>query len=447
MTSGVFRAARALAHVVLAALLGGAECRGGLLLERSGRVFPAAKPQFGVVPPERRSEGQTRPAQAAVRTPAAQKASKPSPWGEKRAWTNSSSRSGELRVEAVGREKIIPRDFAKPKVYFLVLAVDKVSNLNVWLNFFASAPADEYMALVHCKLESCKVGLRDTVMRVVPTVPSYYCTDLVSPMNQLLSEALRADPVGHPMDKFAFVSDSTLPGKPFAEVYAALTGRHGSGFCIFPSGEWADVRANGVFEVAPKHHQWVTLDRGHAQDALTKWSAGHLHDFMRRFHMNSQAYSGMNNSFADSRNFGCLDEFWHMAAIYGPIKQAPGTVQAAVILPNFVGGPLQIAASAGWQGKCDTFVVWSKYLYAAEGTTGAQNSFERLHSALDPSSVPHGGNDQRPGWWDTISTDGMRAIRWSDFLFVRKFIDNPSLADGAVVGGTFASWYSQIVLK
>lgn len=30
--------------------------------------------------------------------------------------------------------------------------------------------------------------------------------------------------------------------------------------------------------------------------------------------------------------------------------------------------------------------------------------------SLDPASVPHGGNWARPGWWDTISTQGVVAV-------------------------------------
>lgn len=337
---------------------------------------------------------------------------------------------------------------AQAKVFFLFLAVDKISNLDVWLHFFASAHAQHYRVLVHCKLESCKRSLQGTLMHVVPTVPSYYCTDLVSPMNQLLAEAIKMDPIGHPMDKFSFVSDSSLPAKPFYQLHAVLTSRVGSSFCVFPSDEWADVDAGmGVQEVAPKAHQWLTLSRGHAHQALTRWWAGNMHDFMTRFRMNTKAYTWANNTFADSRNFGCLDEFWHMAAIFGPIKRQAHSPQAVAYLTNFAGGPLQVADKAGWQGVCDTFVVWAKYLNTQVGLSGMQSPFAKLHAHLDPASVPHGGNNQRPGWWDKLSTNGMRAIRWSHFLFVRKFVNKPGLTDSPSVGGSFASWYNQLVLN
>lgn len=108
-------------------------------------------------------------------------------------------------------------------------------------------------------------------------------------------------------------------------------------------------------------------------------------------------------------------------------------------LQEFTGGSLQMAASAGWQGMCDTFVIWAKYMGK---DSGVSNPFYRLMKALDPPSVPHGGNNQRPGWWDQMSKEGMGAIRRSDFLFVRKFIDKPWLTDG----GDFQTAYIQHVL-
>lgn len=325
-----------------------------------------------------------------------------------------------------------------PRIYFLFLAVDKISNLNVWQAFFAQAPRDQYRAFVHCKLPSCNRMVAGSPLVPVPTVPSYYCTDLVSPMNQLLAHALHADASqSHYADKFAFISDSTLPAKPFSEIYATLSSRRGSDFCVFPSGEWADVPGPSAdLEIAVKHHQWITLERAHAQTASTLWQAGKLHDFMTRFRMNLEQYTWSNNTFADGRNWGCLDEFWHMAALYGTLRHTDAVSVRQVQLSLFTGTPLQISPTAGWQGECDTFVIWSKYLHAV-----GRNPFEKFYQTLDSRSIPHGGNLARPGWWDTITSHGINAIRKSSFLFVRKFIDKPHLADG----GDFASSYSRLV--
>lgn len=316
------------------------------------------------------------------------------------------------------------------------MAVDKISNLGVWTKFFASAPPSQYRALIHCKLPSCLTFVQGSVLIPVPTVPSYYCTDLVSPMNQLLGHALNNDPgTENPADKFVFVSDSSLPAKPFSQIYTTLAMRQGSDFCAFPASEWADIPgAQGGLEIAVKVHQWIVLERVHAVNACIMWASGQNHDLMGRFGMNQKAYVWSNNTYADNRNFGCLDEFWHMAALFGTLSHLDSSRDAVVSLQMFTNTPLKVSAAVGWQGACDTFVMWSKYLHAP-----GNNPFAQLHASLDQASVPHGGNDQRPGWWDKISTQGIKAIRASSFLFVRKFIDKPTLTDGP----DFEAGYSQ----
>lgn len=327
-----------------------------------------------------------------------------------------------------------------PKVYFLFMAVDKISNLGVWKSFFAQAPVEQYRAFVHCKFPACNQQVMGSPLVPVQTVPSYYCTDLVSPMNQLMAVALQSDPDANPRDKFAFISDSSLPAKPFWHIYTVLSTRIGSDFCVFPSKEWADIPGSGGLDIAVKHHQWVTIERGHAEQASTLWASGTMHDFMTRFQMNVQQYTVNDNSFADNRNFGCLDEFWYMAALYGPFAHAgPNNVQN-VPLALFTGSPLRIMNSPVMQGQCDTFVLWASFL-----NPHGSNAFDRLYASLDAPSVPHGGNFARPGWWDTISSGGIAAIRASEFLFVRKFIDNPALADAKPLPGGFAGAYSRLV--
>lgn len=347
---------------------------------------------------------------------------------------NSTANSSARVLKNIGQKARAPR------VYFLFMAVDKVSNLDVWNAFFANAPVEQYRVLVHCKFESCIQQVAGTQLVAVPIVPSYYCTDLVSPMNQLIAYALQDDRVsGIPnvADKFAFISDSTLPAKPFSFIYQTLSTRRGSDFCVFPSNEWADIPSSQGLEIAVKHHQWITLERAHAEQTSALWSSGKLHNLMTLFGMNANQYIWSNNTYADNRNFGCLDEFWHMAALYGTLHNNYAQAEKQVPLSMFSNGPLLISAKAGWQGECDTFVMWSKYLH----TLGV-NPFNQLYSSLDPMSVPHGGNAARPGWWDTITTKGLQAIRMSSFLFARKFIDKPALHDGV----DFASAYVQHVL-
>jgi len=329
-----------------------------------------------------------------------------------------------------------------PRVYFLFLAQEKISNLEIWSAFFDSASADQYRAFAHCKESQCVQLLNGSPIIPVPLVASYYCTDLVSPMNQLLSYALSLDlgPVNS-ADKFAFISDSSLPAKPFEEIYNTLVARDSSDFCVFPPGEWADLPnddGDGL-EVAVKVHQWITLTRHHAEKASAMWSKGVMHNFMAKFKMNQMGWDNkLDNNFADNRNWGCLDEFWYMTALFGTLKRVKNTNEQTIDLPEFTGSPLKIDKGAGWQGECDTFVIWAKYLY-----TLGHNKQEALMLSLDQGSIPHGGNWARPGWWDTLTATGIQAIRNSDFLFVRKFIDKPTLASG----GVFADTYKKLVLN
>eukprot|EP00927_Polykrikos_kofoidii_P064466 TRINITY_DN5969_c0_g2_i1.p1 TRINITY_DN5969_c0_g2~~TRINITY_DN5969_c0_g2_i1.p1 ORF type:complete len:472 (-),score=49.66 TRINITY_DN5969_c0_g2_i1:60-1424(-) len=328
-----------------------------------------------------------------------------------------------------------------PRIYFLFLAVDKVSNLDIWRYFFGQADPNQYRAFVHCKNPSCVHQTMGSPLITVPTVPSFYCTDLVSPMNQLLSVALNSDvDFANPLDKFTFISDSTLPAKPFSHIYSTLTSRQGSDFCVFPSAEWADIPGSAGLEIAVKHHQWITLDRNHAERASWMWAQGSMHDFMVRFHMNANGWSYGDNAFADGRNFGCLDEFWFMLAIFGPLTHSTVGSEQSVHLPTFTGSPLHISTESKWQGACDTFVLWSQYLHRT-----SNSAFDRLYMSMDPASVPYSGNAMRPGWWDRLSSAAMVAVRNSEFLFVRKFVDLPLLAD---VGGNsegFQAAYMRIV--
>eukprot|EP00931_Biecheleriopsis_adriatica_P109996 TRINITY_DN8427_c0_g2_i1.p1 TRINITY_DN8427_c0_g2~~TRINITY_DN8427_c0_g2_i1.p1 ORF type:complete len:370 (-),score=79.98 TRINITY_DN8427_c0_g2_i1:92-1201(-) len=344
-------------------------------------------------------------------------------------------------IKISGNTSISRDDSRAPRVYFLFLAVDKISNLDVWSDFFDSADSDNYRAFAHCKEKACVQQLAGSPIVPVPTIGSYYCTDLVSPMNQLLSYALSTDlgPTSA-RDKFAFISDSSLPAKPFHTIYDTLKSREASDFCVFPPGEWADLpNSDGDgMEVAVKVHQWITLTRGHAEKASEMWQKGVMHNFMSYFQMNQNGWNNiLDNNFADNRNWGCLDEFWYMTALFGTLKKVKSDGQQSIELPGFSGSPLNIDKTAGWQGSCDTFVIWAKYMHSL-----GMNAHERLMLSLDQPSIPHGGNWARPGWWDTISTKGIKALLGSDFLFVRKFVDQPALHDG----NSFAAAYKQIVI-
>merc|ERR1719428_173627 len=131
-------------------------------------------------------------------------------------------------------------------------------------------------------------------------------------MNQLLHHAVQKTAPGHKQDSFVFVSDSTLPVKPFVHVYARLTADENSAFCVFPQVTWAKEALPGIggYQAAVKTHQWMVLSRSHAEQSLKTWEA-HRHTSLipTRFHLNSRGHLPYNE--------GCLDEFWHFEALFG----------------------------------------------------------------------------------------------------------------------------------
>merc|ERR1719375_2080081 len=85
-----------------------------------------------------------------------------------------------------------------------------------------------------CDLELARSNPLSITM--VDSVPTYYCQDLVSAMVQLLQAAHQESRSAG--DKFVFVSESTLPLKPFPIVYHQLTTGSDSGFCIYTKNHW-----------------------------------------------------------------------------------------------------------------------------------------------------------------------------------------------------------------
>jgi len=213
--------------------------------------------------------------------------------------------------------------------------------------------------------------------------------------------------------------------------------------------EWATRREPGKpSEMAIKHHQWSILDRSHAETVAQVWAAGVplVHDFMMRFQMHLPPLSRSVKTFTGSSDVGCLDEFYHMAAIYGTLPYTESKNDTLVNLPAFTNSPLHVAPTADLQGSCDTFVAWPEYAKGRDlplnNLTGS-NAFKRLYASLDAMSVPYSGDARKPGYWDSISTHGMRAIRASEFLFVRKFAEAPKVVDG----GSFGNLFPQLVFS
>jgi hypothetical protein len=161
---------------------------------------------------------------------------------------------------------------SKPRAYFLFMVGDDIPNAGLWRAFFADASEDEWAVYVHCKSGCAPSTLAKLPgAKAVDTVPTYYCHDLVTAMVQLLRFSSKDE--GHENDKFVFVSDSTLPVKPFEEVAATLHEHKESDFCIFPSDHWAEADFNNQRAYLVKHQQWVVLNREHSKLMVSNWDS------------------------------------------------------------------------------------------------------------------------------------------------------------------------------
>mmetsp|Transcript_152928 Transcript_152928/g.490607 ORF Transcript_152928/g.490607 Transcript_152928/m.490607 type:complete len:499 (-) Transcript_152928:97-1593(-) len=306
-----------------------------------------------------------------------------------------------------------------PQIFLLFLAYSNIQHLAIWESFLNDGVRGvEYTAVVHCKDEAeCRKNLENSPrFLVIPSVATSYCHDLVSGMNALVRSAVVLGGIGSPNDKFVFVSDSTLPVKPFAYIRDQLTADQASDFCIFPRNEWAEVsdtHGHDTVKIAPKHHQWMVLSRKHAE--LSAERSSQNMDLMQQLQLN------MLSTNAGWQNTGCLDEFWHFATIYNSLLIKPDMSQ--IPLEDFNGGPLN-TRDFEIQGRCNTFVEW------VQRAAGISNNITHLAQALtvDAGTDLAPATQARPGSIHRFGRASLRALRKSPFLFARKVSETASFS-------------------
>jgi len=256
---------------------------------------------------------------------------------------------------------------------------------------------------------------------VVDTVPSWYCHDLVTAMVQLLRKATAED-AATPHDKFVFVSDSTLPVKPPHVIRSTLMADDQSDICVFPSSQWGQARGDGTHSVTlVKHHQWVVLNRAHAERMVAEWQPvqadGHwVVPLQRNTQWNSHPpYSAKWFHRPWSSNW-CTDEWAFFTTLFGAPVTVTGLAEIAV--PGFSGGTLALTGprAQNAQGTCRTFAYWS----------GDSPDFRSVANVIG-SDVPNTRVscwptcNPRPMSFQLASANALLALRSSGFLFARKF--------------------------
>eukprot|EP00930_Biecheleria_cincta_P025383 TRINITY_DN18081_c0_g2_i1.p1 TRINITY_DN18081_c0_g2~~TRINITY_DN18081_c0_g2_i1.p1 ORF type:complete len:411 (-),score=65.18 TRINITY_DN18081_c0_g2_i1:11-1243(-) len=312
------------------------------------------------------------------------------------------------------------------KVFFLFLADDSLPNEEIWIRFFAPArPGLDFEALVHCRNElACRQGVGSRgLFQVIPTVPSTWCEDLVSPMNALLQAALRVDgAAAAEADSFTFISDTTVPVKPLKTVLQrmALDRRRGSSFCIAPKASWGVLDSNHSAVV--KHSQWLTLSRQHARRVvasthrmrnLMELATPNVMDEMLGQYLTTAYQSTLGKVFGRMPLNGCLDEYLYFALVYGFSDGGDNGTWPKPVLDDLHAGQLNMADSSAqdFQGQCDTFVYW-----------GYGKQFSKLAAELRADSATHLEIPlwAHPAYFTNLSTMALRSLYKSDFLFARK---------------------------
>eukprot|EP00928_Gymnodinium_smaydae_P066217 TRINITY_DN4925_c0_g1_i1.p1 TRINITY_DN4925_c0_g1~~TRINITY_DN4925_c0_g1_i1.p1 ORF type:complete len:358 (+),score=38.15 TRINITY_DN4925_c0_g1_i1:38-1075(+) len=288
----------------------------------------------------------------------------------------------------------------RPTLHLLFLIDDKLSFPDIWSSFFADADAGNLRVWVHCSTgkEQCMQTADLSVLpntEVIETVPSQRCVDLLSPEVKLLDYALawRPERLSASRDKFVLLSGSTLPVKPFSDIYDSLVAATQSQMCFDSVNNWPQQEVN-----ATDVWQWrLPLDGKMVESA--GWS-NPLHPYPR-----------------------CADELAVVANILGPVDVTSGDD------PDF--------AKHNIENKCLTFDAfsWGEHEHPRLDRKDVFKAFEAdPHISFDKEDRQRHGH---PITFYGMGSSSMRALRASSFLFARKFADDAKLDGyGEIMFGT-----------
>jgi hypothetical protein len=227
----------------------------------------------------------------------------------------------------------------------------------------------------------------------------------------------------HPRDKFVFVSETTLPVKPFNFIYASLMKAPTSDICIEPRSEWVWLtsRTNSHTSAAVvKHSQWVVLNKVHAYKMIERWP------HMAHGHGGSWSvpvWPAAAKAGYGSKDFGhvpehklCTDEWAIFASLYGIIMTESSSSSVPGLSPGNLNlnGPLQDAG----QGTCRTWVTWGEAATTMRESAQVARKLSYLLSCFPSCLTSH------PAHFTSMTDYGLKVLRKSSFLFARKFPAN-----------------------
>jgi len=305
------------------------------------------------------------------------------------------------------------------RIFFLFMTRAGLVHEELWQAFFSSAPQSNWRAFIHCvNFHTCSLHFQVTNpmgMTLVPTTTSEYCKNLVSPMIQLVSYAIRDS--SSSWDKFVFLSETTLPVKPFSSVYTTLMNSMDSDICVAPANEWGILtNSRGESVRVVKHSQWIVLNAQHAQKMVDRWpEAQRTSD-----HWRVPLWPETNGMIARiSRDMTiCADEWFPMALIYGLIFADHGEL---IPLQNF--GPWNSLRLHGGnivtnaQGNCRTWVGWG---HRTNGTNVGGDAI--MHHPGIHIDCHNGCTGSHPINIKYVTDGGLAQFKHSEFMFARKFM-------------------------
>ena len=189
--------------------------------------------------------------------------------------TQLNTSTASLRDFATQRSASVPHDVRdRPKKIALLFLINKNFPFEVLWNRYLP-PADEfeqinqihnvsspssapYSIYIHSMPEQKHLTL--TVprfkRRVIPSVPSEWFWNLLDPQLQLLAYA-QGDPDN---EKFYFISDSSIPLKPWPQLYRKVMSQPGSSFCIAPRNQSGSSYLRGIENLFPDPNHWRKAD-------------------------------------------------------------------------------------------------------------------------------------------------------------------------------------------
>lgn len=279
--------------------------------------------------------------------------------------------------------QVVPSQ-GRRKLAFLFLIEDNIWFERFWEQFFAAAPAHQYSVYVHNRIgKTPRLGsfFGKYLLKPEELAPTEWGS-LVRGMNALLNASLTDKDNFH----FTFVSASTVPVKPFREIYRALMEKESSYFCVRTTAQWVKTQ----FEIVPKIHQWLSLTRSHVQ-LLMSAPGGY------RFPL-----------WEDYKRDCCEDEFAYLTGVLGQLSFTNESKKSWTI-PQINGGiPLEYPREEA-QGVCHTFVLWY------EGDDPLQKGMDLHGSVYVKDSIQH------PAQFKEVTPAFLKELRDSSFLFARKF--------------------------